>query len=419
MKKTVQPNPQQPQTSVAESSARSLRQAGADGRTPGNLSQLAATINQSPRVQTQLKLAQDLQNGTQSQRHAGLAAEINQGASAGLQRKGLEEEKKTAQPKDKDEKKTAMRKADGPAQTAKEKKRAAQKMPAQLEQAPAPAPNRTGLPDQLKAGVESLSGISLDDVKVHYNSGQPAQLNALAYAQGTDIHVAPGQDRHLAHEAWHIVQQKQGRVQPTTQMKAGVPVNDDPRLEREADVMGAQALQKISKTADHGELPRKETDGHAEGCACPGCGQMKSAPVRQLADLQELELSSWSSFAGVSPARASQNGPIQMKPCPECGKEKGHLSGCSRNKKNRGAKAKTEKKARQESKAWINLKAYRGSWVTDNDITEGQVKKFCKDTGMTIRGHASGDNSKGEQGVTTEDLINFKNWYTKEYGGWK
>ena len=40
--------------------------------------------------------------------------------------------------------------------------------------------NDTGLPDNLKAGVESLSGVSLEGVKVHYNSGKPAQLNALA-----------------------------------------------------------------------------------------------------------------------------------------------------------------------------------------------------------------------------------------------
>lgn len=75
--------------------------------------------------------------------------------------------------------------------------------------------NQTGLPNQLKSGVEALSGQSLDDVKVHYNSAQPAQLNALAYAQGTDIHVAPGQEQHLPHEAWHVAQQKQGRVQAT------------------------------------------------------------------------------------------------------------------------------------------------------------------------------------------------------------
>ncbi len=73
-------------------------------------------------------------------------------------------------------------------------------------------PNNTGLPDNLKTGIENLSGYSMDDVQVHYNSGKPAQLNVLAYAQGTDIHVAPGQEKHLLHEAWHVVQQKQGRV---------------------------------------------------------------------------------------------------------------------------------------------------------------------------------------------------------------
>jgi hypothetical protein len=103
--------------------------------------------------------------------------------------------------------------------------------------------NKTGMPDNLKSGVENLSGLAMDDVKVHYNSSQPAQLNALAYAQGTDIHIAPGQEKHLPHEAWHVAQQKQGRVQPTMQMKEGIPVNDDAGLEHEADVMGAKAVQ--------------------------------------------------------------------------------------------------------------------------------------------------------------------------------
>ncbi|QEY17608.1 DUF4157 domain-containing protein [Cellvibrio sp. KY-GH-1] len=112
--------------------------------------------------------------------------------------------------------------------------------PAQREQ----KPNNTGMPDNLKSGIENLSGYSMDDVKVHYNSDKPAQLNAHAYAQGTDIHVAPGQEQHLPHEAWHVVQQKQGRVQATMQMKAGVPVNDDAGLENEADVMGAKAVEQ-------------------------------------------------------------------------------------------------------------------------------------------------------------------------------
>ncbi|MHA3787022.1 eCIS core domain-containing protein [Flavobacterium hauense] len=107
--------------------------------------------------------------------------------------------------------------------------------------------NNTGLPDNLKSGVENLSGYSMDDVNVHYNSSQPAELQAHAYAQGTDIHVAPGQEQHLPHEAWHVVQQKQGRVKPTMQMKGKVNVNDDAGLENEADTMGAKALNTTEK----------------------------------------------------------------------------------------------------------------------------------------------------------------------------
>lgn len=110
--------------------------------------------------------------------------------------------------------------------------------------------NKTGLPDNLKSGMENLSGISLDGVKVHQNSAKPAEVGAHAYAQGTDIHVAPGQMQHLPHEAWHVVQQAQGRVKPTTSV-AGMAVNDSPSLEKEADVMGAKSLQmKAEAEAD-------------------------------------------------------------------------------------------------------------------------------------------------------------------------
>ena len=109
--------------------------------------------------------------------------------------------------------------------------------------------NKTGLPDQLKSGMESVSGLSLSDVKVHRNSDKPAQLQAHAYAQGTDIHLGPGQEKHLPHELGHVVQQKKGRVKPTVQLKGKVNVNDDPGLEKEADVLGAKALQVKSPQA--------------------------------------------------------------------------------------------------------------------------------------------------------------------------
>ncbi len=107
-------------------------------------------------------------------------------------------------------------------------------------EAPVQKKNLTGMPDNLKAGIEELSGFSMDDVRVHYGSSKPAAVQAHAYTQGTDIHIAPGQERHLPHEAWHVAQQMAGRVEPTTEI-GGMPVNDNAALEHEADVMGARA----------------------------------------------------------------------------------------------------------------------------------------------------------------------------------
>ena len=114
------------------------------------------------------------------------------------------------------------------------------------------APNRTGLPDRLRAGVEARSGLSMDQVRVHFGSSEPARLNAHAFTRRTDIHLAPGQERHLPHEAWHVVQQAQGRVRPTMSV-AGQAVNDDTGLEREADTLGtASAAHGATLSSDVG-----------------------------------------------------------------------------------------------------------------------------------------------------------------------
>lgn len=99
-----------------------------------------------------------------------------------------------------------------------------------------PSVNRTGIPDYMKASFESRSGMSFDHVRVHYNSPRPAQFQALAYTQGTQVYIAPGEERHLKHELGHVVQQMQGRVRATRTLN-GMPLNDNPALEREADNM--------------------------------------------------------------------------------------------------------------------------------------------------------------------------------------
>lgn len=98
-----------------------------------------------------------------------------------------------------------------------------------------------GMPTQLRAGVEALSGVSMDGVRVHRNSSAPAQVNAHAFAQGRDIHLGPDQEQHLPHEAWHVVQQAQGRVSVTADVN-GVGINDDRALEQEAGIMGQKAM---------------------------------------------------------------------------------------------------------------------------------------------------------------------------------
>jgi hypothetical protein len=121
--------------------------------------------------------------------------------------------------------------------------------------------NETGMPDSLKSGIESLSGLDMSSVRVHRNSDKPAQLNARAYAQGTDIHLAPGQERHLPHEAWHVVQQMQGRVQPTMQMNdERVAINDDAGLEKEADLQGDHALAAGMSVVKSGGADRPKLD---------------------------------------------------------------------------------------------------------------------------------------------------------------
>lgn len=137
---------------------------------------------------------------------------------------------------------------------------------------PVPKEHTAGLPERLRAGTESLSGIPLADVQVHYSSSRPAQVQALAYTQGTDIHVGPGQEHHLPHEAWHVVQQKQGRVRPTMQT-AGAMVNDDAALEQEASVMGARAL------------PMQPTEGSAAVGALPQSGAQPEAPIQRVGAL--------------------------------------------------------------------------------------------------------------------------------------
>ncbi|MCP4117742.1 MAG: DUF4157 domain-containing protein [Desulfobacteraceae bacterium] len=101
------------------------------------------------------------------------------------------------------------------------------------------------LPDQLRNSLESVSGYDMSDVRIYFKSALPAYFQARAFAYGTHIYLAPGAEDALVHEAWHVVQQKQGRVKVTKALD-GFALNNQIELEREADEAGKLLTDETS-----------------------------------------------------------------------------------------------------------------------------------------------------------------------------
>lgn len=109
----------------------------------------------------------------------------------------------------------------------------------------------------MKQHFENLSGLSFQDVRIHYRSPEPARRQAYAYTQGNQVYIAPGQEKYLGHELGHVIQQKQGRVKPS-QYRQGEAINDSAVLEREADALAVAA-------AGMPDLPASATLGGGTG----------------------------------------------------------------------------------------------------------------------------------------------------------
>ncbi|HAS46342.1 MAG TPA: hypothetical protein DCS93_38025 [Microscillaceae bacterium] len=113
---------------------------------------------------------------------------------------------------------------------------------------------------QIKHNVSVLKGQDVTQAKVHYNSSEPAKINAAAYAQGNEVHLASGQEKHLGHELTHVAQQMGGQVTANQQANNGlVNINDDPKLEKEADEIGTKASQGTTLQA---KMPQSATAAH-------------------------------------------------------------------------------------------------------------------------------------------------------------
>lgn len=128
------------------------------------------------------------------------------------------------------------------------------------------------LPDPVQAKMEQSMGADFSGVQMFKDSEKASSVGANAFAQGNEVHFAPGQFKTdqagqelIGHELAHVVQQREGRVSANTSV-GGKPVNDDKGLEQEAD--------------DKGRLAAK-ADAPLQGKAQGGEGGEVAAPVLQ------------------------------------------------------------------------------------------------------------------------------------------
>lgn len=148
--------------------------------------------------------------------------------------------------------------------------------------------NKTGIPTPLKEKYEAMSGLSFDDVKVHYNSSSPSKMYAHAYTCGNNVYLAPGQEKHLGHELGHVVQQKQGLVRPDTYIN-GIPMNTDLRLESQADSFSLSASRLSSP-----DKPVSKGTAHPTPLI-----QREPFNITELAEMLNVHLSS-ADIAGIA-----------------------------------------------------------------------------------------------------------------------
>jgi len=141
------------------------------------------------------------------------------------------------------------------------------KQPVQPKINLAPSSSGKPMPEPVQQKMEGAFGADFSGVRIH-EGPQAKAINAVAYTQGSDIHFQPGKyqpetqsgQELLGHELTHVVQQKAGRV--TVPQGKGAPINADPGLESEADILGAKAARgesvEVAGAVSTGGIHKKE-----------------------------------------------------------------------------------------------------------------------------------------------------------------
>ncbi len=138
--------------------------------------------------------------------------------------------------------------------------------PSTAESASSATEDPNMLPETLRLQMEESLEQDFSAVKVVTNSEEAVQNRAEAFAAGDEIHFAPGfynpetaEGKELiGHELAHVKQQREGRVAATSEIN-GMPLNEDPDLEKEAVELGALAAR--ADVAGRGKAVQEKMSG--------------------------------------------------------------------------------------------------------------------------------------------------------------
>ena len=114
--------------------------------------------------------------------------------------------------------------------------------------------DKTGLPDDVRQGMEEAIGGNFSSVQFVTESKKAEEVGALAFTQGKNVEFAPGQFKPdttaglelIGHELTHVDQQEKGTVEPTMEI-GEMLVNDDKSKETEADDKGKAAARLVEQ----------------------------------------------------------------------------------------------------------------------------------------------------------------------------
>ncbi len=107
------------------------------------------------------------------------------------------------------------------------------------------------LPEEVQTKMENSFSQDFSNVNIHKDSSSAQDIHAKAYAQGNDIHFAPGEydpsskagHELIGHELTHVVQQKQGKVNSSTINRKSLAITQETEFEKEADEAGKLASE--------------------------------------------------------------------------------------------------------------------------------------------------------------------------------